>query len=61
MLERNEYTGSDHHGTYKYYDIIDYDNCCVCPYFSDNWREERFECLKKDCTKLCKNEGEGEE
>ena len=47
MLERNEYTGSDHHGTYKYYDIIDYDNCCICPYFSDNWREERFECLKK--------------
>mgnify|MGYP000888297175 CR=1 FL=1 len=57
MLDRAEHIGNNHYSTYKYYDIIDYENCCVCPYFSDNWREERLECLKRDCHKLCKNEG----
>lgn len=32
-------------GEYEYYDIKDYDTCCRCRYFSDNWHEERFECL----------------
>lgn len=40
-------------GTYKYNDIIDYDKCCTCRSFSDNWHEERFECLnKKQCDDL---------
>lgn len=51
MSERNEYTGSDAHGEYKYYDIIDYGVCCECEHFSDNWRLERFECFSKECKK----------
>ena len=37
--------GTDRGGTYFFYDIIDYDCCCSCQYFSDNFQEERFECL----------------
>lgn len=56
MKERNEYIGNDAHGEYKYYDIIDYDTCCNCKHFSDNWRYERFECFSKICRKENKNE-----
>ena len=38
--------GCDYGGKYEYHDIKDYDKCCTCKYFSDNWHEERFECLK---------------
>lgn len=31
-------------GEYEYHDIKDYDMCCGCRHFSDNWHEERFEC-----------------
>ena len=37
--------GYDAGGKYEYYDIKDYDMCCTCRYFSDNWHETRFECL----------------
>ena len=56
MEERNEYVGCDGYDSYKYYNIIDYETCCTCPHFSDNWREERLECLEKKCPKLAKNE-----
>ena len=41
-------SGCDSGGTYEYYDILDYDKCCTCAHFSDNWHEERFECLNKN-------------
>ena len=40
--------GVDAGGEYEYVDIKDYDECCTCRYFSDNWHEERFECLNID-------------
>ena len=41
--------GVDHEGQYTYYDIIDYDRCCTCENFYDNWYETRFECSCKRC------------
>lgn len=46
---RRERTGVYHGGEYVYYDIIDYETCCTCEHFSDNWYEERFECTSKRC------------
>ena len=40
--------GTDSGGTYFFREIIDYDFCCTCKYFSDNFFEERFECTKED-------------
>ena len=34
-------------GEYEYYDIKDYDVCCTCRNFCDNFLETRFECLKE--------------
>lgn len=39
--------GYDYGGQYKYHEIKDYNICCTCQYFYDNWYETRFECLKK--------------
>ena len=43
------YIGVDHSGQYEYYDIIDYDRCCTCEHFYDNWYETQFECLCERC------------
>ena len=37
--------GYDYYGYYEYHNIKDYDECCTCRHFYDNWYEERFECL----------------
>ena len=35
-------------GYYEYHDIKDYEKCCTCLHFSDNCKEERFECLSEN-------------
>lgn len=32
-------------GCYEYSEIKDYNICCTCSHFYDNWHEARFECL----------------
>ena len=39
--------GCDYDVQYEYHEIKDYDICCTCQYFYDNWHETRFECLKE--------------
>ena len=48
-VNRMSHIGIDYEGQYTYYDIIDYDRCCTCEHFYDNWYETRFECSCKRC------------
>lgn len=45
----------DECGIYEYSEIIDYEHCRFCNYFSDNWYKERFECsnLNRDKGEYC--------
>jgi len=44
-ISSNKHIGSYAGGTYEYLEIKEYKECCCCRHFSDNWHEERFECL----------------
>lgn len=49
VLPPHAHKGVYEGGEYKYYEILDYDVCCRCEHFSDNKKEERYECGSPTC------------